>query len=185
MVMMTFVGGEPPLTLHRTPSGFQFGLGRDAQIITNMDEVKDFHPSVQTQVQAWLNAGGVKQANQARTEQEISDRASELPGTLDAMAEKLGPGVKAQIYEMLKSFVQGGGITSSIPPANEVIEKVDGGSIVSRPGQMKEFVVDETQMDEPELEMVGVGTGSDSSMAEEIQDVKNAQRRPVGRPRKD
>lgn len=213
MVMMTFVGGEPPMTLHRTPSGFQFGLGKDAQIVTHIDEVKGFHPSVQVQVQAWLNQGGVKKANQARTEQEISDRASEGPGTLDAMAEKLGPGVKAQIYEMLKSFVQGGGVTQVSPPAGILSsdrEKVPGGMMVNKPGGMTEFVPDDNigdlddkevdqvvedtiekieskpwaGMTEDEEEMAGVASNG-GEMMEEISESRAANRRPrAGRPRK-
>ena len=159
VIILTHVGGSGQM-LHRTPTGYQFGIGPDAQIVTSVDQLTDFESRIVSEVSAWLNQGGVEVAQKARMEQEVSDAASELPGTLDALAEKLGPDVKAALFNMMKQAIAGGGIG----PNGEKTEALDGGNrLISRPGQPKEFVPADTIGEDDEKDLVHVGAGDDGA----------------------
>lgn len=112
-------GGE---LLHLTTTGYQFGTGRDRHLVTDLAQVEMFHPTVQAQVQAWLKANGVQDAKAALMDREVCEAANEAPGTLDAMADKLGTEVKAQLFQMLKGALNQTG-TSSAPPSPRVTQE--------------------------------------------------------------
>lgn len=116
-------GGE---LLHRTTTGFQFGTGRDRKLVTGIDQIEPFHPTVQKQVSDWLAANGVQEAKAALMDREVCEAANEAPGTLDAMAEKLGPDVKSQLFQMLKGALnQTGGASVPPSPARELPTQED------------------------------------------------------------
>jgi len=97
--------GENGELLHRTTAGFQFGTGRDRKIITEIEQVSMFQSNVQQLVSDWLGQNGVVQAQKHLMDREVAEQASEAPGTLDTLADKLGPEVKAQLFQMLKGAI--------------------------------------------------------------------------------
>lgn len=120
-------GGEQ---LHRTTTGFQFGTGRDRKLVTGMDQMEPFHPDVKKDVSEWLAANGLHEARAALMDREVCEAANEAPGTLDAMAEKLGPDVKSQLFQMLKGALhQTGGASVPPSPARELPIEEDANGI--------------------------------------------------------
>ena len=134
-IIQSWLGPSGEL-LHQTSAGFQFGSGKDRKIITGPDQVAMFAESVQKLVSDWLAANGVFEANKEVMDRDIVELAKEQPGSLDAMAEKLGPDVKAQLFQMLQSAIhQTAGPGFSTPPApatqtDGVHEYVDGKPVV-------------------------------------------------------
>lgn len=165
IIILSHVGKSGQL-LHRTQSGYQFGYGPDTQIVTSPEQVADFDPHVQAEVAAWLNRGGVKVAEQALLDKEISESASELPGTLDALAEKLGPEMKAGLYRMMMEAL---GLKGSVPQGGEVRQEIGGGELISRPDGSREFIPAGVIEDEkaPEFAAVGVGAGAEDGDEED------------------
>lgn len=158
LVIETYVGDDHT-HLHRTPAGFQFGFDESTQIVVKIEEVSGFTEDVQGQVQRWLDEDGVKKAKKAQLDIEVAESASKAPGTLDAMADKLGPEVKAQIFKMMKEILNGGSLQDVAVPEGGSVEQVDGGVLVSKPGKNTEFVpeanVGDPEPDQPELAGVG------------------------------
>lgn len=171
-IVDTYVNSEG-LLLHKTPSGYQFGFDHETQIITDIKQVEGFGEKVIGEVSIWFEQGGVQKAQKAKAQKELSEAASEQPGTLDALADKLGPEMKAQLFDLLKSATEKGVAI----PQDETVKKVDGGLLISRPGQPKEFVMDKDIVDVDEGE-----TTEDGSMAEAMAEAKEGNKRPVGRP---
>ncbi|MFQ5641096.1 MAG: hypothetical protein ACE5IR_24220, partial [bacterium] len=56
IIVKTFVGNEHR-HLHKTTSGYQFGVDENAQIVTDPTQVKEFAPEVRKEVRKWLNRG--------------------------------------------------------------------------------------------------------------------------------
>lgn len=122
--------------LHKTLRGYQFGSGKDRNIVTSVEQVSKFAQPIQDQVKAWLADNGVFEATKEVMDREVSEQASEQPGTLDAMAAQLGPDVKANLFQMLKSALHHTGEPgfSTSPVSAEltdgVHETVDGKPVV-------------------------------------------------------
>lgn len=120
-VRQTFSVQRPDLDikLHQTQSGaFQFGVGRDAKIVTRLEDVEPFGPQIRAMVEAWLTAHGPQTAYQARIEQDLHE-ASENPGTVDAqlrLLESIVPGVRGEILAQIQGVLQQHGI---IRPATD------------------------------------------------------------------
>ncbi len=127
-VVESWVGSEGQI-LHKTTAGFQFGTGRERQIVTSLEQVSNFHPDVQAKVADWLGANGVREAEKHLMDREVSEKASEAPGTLDAMAAQLGQETKAQLFHLLKSALENkvGGITPPAPAAEAPIVEDENG----------------------------------------------------------
>lgn len=130
IVLHTWVGSSGDL-LHRTTAGFQFGSGRERKIVTSVEEVESFGEEAQGMVRRWLEGNGVKEAQKHLMDREVAEQASEAPGTLDAMADKLGQETKAQLYQLLRaamdSKIEG---TPPSPAAESTM--TDGNGIVHR-----------------------------------------------------
>lgn len=107
---------------------FQWGTGRDAKIVSSVDEVLVFGPHISARVEAWLKRNGPKLAYQEKVRQDIQEQSGSLPGSLDsrvAMLEQMNPGLKADIQALLDAkLVQAGlvpdpssmGLTSTPAP---------------------------------------------------------------------
>lgn len=113
--------------LNLTTAGYQFGADKDRSIVTSIDQIigpdpsKPLYPAdVQNAVAAWLSANGVQEAKNHLMDREVEDAATEQPGTLDAMAEKLG--LKGAIYQMLNSAMKG----TLQPPSPSIQETPTG-----------------------------------------------------------
>ncbi len=154
LVIETYVGDEH-IHLHRTPAGFQFGFDESTQIVVNIEQVSGFTQDVRAQVQRWLDEDGVKKAKKAQLDIEVAENANKAPGTLDAMAEMLGPEVKAQIFNMMKQILDGGSLEGSpvAVPEGGSVKKVDGGVLISKPGGNTEFVP-EANVGDPETDQL-------------------------------
>lgn len=133
--------------LHRTTAGFQFGAGKERQIVQSMDEVEEFEPAAKNMVQNWLDGNGVRTAQKHILDREVAEQASERPGTLDAMANQLGPEMKAQLFQLLQDAIEsklGGPPTPTDGAVSDdssgPVMKVDGGAIVTHENGVKEFV---------------------------------------------
>jgi hypothetical protein len=99
--------------LHLTPKGhFQFGSGKERQIVTSLDQVEGFGDHVTALVTAWLAKNGAAEAAQEKADQAMQQRSTEAPGSLDAMAERLGDEVKTKLF-MLLSAALGGTLTEA------------------------------------------------------------------------
>lgn len=185
LIILTHVGSRGQL-LHRTQAGYQFGTGNDTQIVESLDQLEEFDERVKQEVAAWLNRGGVKAAKEARHNIEVSEAASEAPGTLDALADKLGPDIKAALYNLLtKGITSGGSLPAAISGAVAQEEDDAGNVLIRRPGQPTELIPSHSingMEDEPEL--VGVGAGAeDDSFAAQLEESKDDLPRR-GRPKK-
>lgn len=133
--------------LHRTTAGFQFGAGKERQIVQSMEEVEEFEADAKRMVQNWLDSNGVRTAQKHILDREVAEQASERPGTLDAMADKLGPDMKAHIFELLQNALESKLGAPPAPAQNvpigdeaESTVKVDGGALVTNENGLKEFV---------------------------------------------
>lgn len=159
LVIETYVGDDHT-HLHRTPAGFQFGFDESTQIVTEISEVSGFKEDVQAQVQRWLDEGGVKKAKRAQLDIEVAENANKAPGTLDAMAEQLGPEVKAQMFNLMKQALAGSSLDDNpvTAPEGGSVKKIDGGVLVSKPGENTEFVpesnVGDPETDQPETDQL-------------------------------
>jgi len=113
--------------LNLTTAGYQFGADKDRSIVTSLEQIigpdpsKPLYPAdVQKAVAAWLGANGVQEAKNHLMDREVEDAAPDLPGTLDAMADKLG--LKGAIYQMLQSAMKG----NLQPPSLSAVEAPTG-----------------------------------------------------------
>jgi hypothetical protein len=184
--------------LHQTADGFQFGHGKERQIVTSIEEVPEavFGPIAHRAVKVWLSKGGTAQAEQAVMDRDLAERASEMPGTLDAMADKLGHSMKAQLFKLLSDVLKGvtGGtlhlpdtMTEAVPedgidklPDPALVqdppkEKIDGGWLLHKGNGHKEFM-DEDAMQESEAKRGGpyrvLDKALDADLDEEIKLVR-------------
>lgn len=130
IVLHTWVGSNGDL-LHRTTAGFQFGSGRERKIVTSVEEVESFGEEAQGMVRRWLEGNGVSQAQKHLMDRDVAEQASEAPGTLDAMAKKLGPEVTAQLFQLLQSALDSK-IEGTPPSPSTASTTIDENGIVHR-----------------------------------------------------
>lgn len=157
IIIETYVGNDHR-HLHRTTSGFQFGVDEATQIVTSVEDVKAFAPDVQEAVAKWLDQGGVAQAKKAQVDLELSEKASVARGTLDALADKAGPEIKAMLFTMLKQALEGNAVTGPTMQDKKV-EKLEGGILVQSAGGNRRFIPDANIGDSDDEKPVLVGAG--------------------------
>jgi hypothetical protein len=111
------------LQLIKLVSGaFQFGVGKDARIVTDLAEVGSFGPHVQMEVSQWLQANGPRTAMQDKTQQDIHEQSMATPGSLDArlaLLENVSPGLKGEVQALLDAILIKHGLVhaaSDAPP---------------------------------------------------------------------
>lgn len=106
-VDVIYAAGDQQL-LRLMSGAYQFGVGKDARIVTDLAEVADFGPTVQGEVGAWLAANGPRVAMQHKVDQDIHEQAMAAPGSLDArlaLLENISPGLKGEVQALLDSIL--------------------------------------------------------------------------------
>lgn len=111
----TIDGGD--YQLHKTASGnFQFGVGKDAKILTVLDEAAMFGPEVQAQVAQWLEGQGPQKAMQEKISADIHEASMTRPGDVDSrleLLEQASPGIKGEILSLIDGILEKKGLVSS------------------------------------------------------------------------
>jgi hypothetical protein len=133
--------------LHELVNGsFQFGAGSDADIVTDLEQVSMFPDKVQARVQAWLERDGVSQARKDKNQVLLQEQAQKSgPGVLDAMAEKLGPEMKAQLMGLIGDFLKSAGTIPEKEP--ETVQQLSEGRLVVNEAGNREFIPDLDEQD--------------------------------------
>lgn len=105
---------EGPLTLHRLVDGtFQFGVGKDASVVSTIEQVKRFDEGVQAQVDRWLKSGGYERGMEAKRTLDLADSSQAMPGSLEAaIMAKGGAALLGQIHALIT-----GSKNQSVPPS--------------------------------------------------------------------
>lgn len=124
-VDVIFAAGD--LQLIRLMSGaYQFGVGKDARIVTALSEVGEFGPDVQKEVSLWLQANGPRTAMQDKTQQDIHEQSMATPGSMDArlaLLEQVSPGLKGEIQALIDGILIKHGLVHAAsdapPPAKQ------------------------------------------------------------------
>lgn len=149
--------------LNQTTAGYQFGADRDRSIVTSLDQLigpdpeKPLFPvGVQREVDAWLKANGVQSAQNFLNDQAVEEAAPEFPGTLDAIADKLG--LRGAIHRMLTSAMHGK-LQPPSPPADveSATEFVDGVPVVQDAKGIKHRLPDPILATNPKVTRVDGG----------------------------
>ena len=166
LVIETFIGTNGQ-HLNYTTTGWQFGSNRDRHLITDLTQVigpdpeKPVYPkAVVDRVALWLGSNGVAEAKQQLVDREVSEQASDMPGSLDAMAEKLGPAVKSQLFQMMKAALHGN--VDVTPPSPQVQSEastgmVDGVPVVEDAKGIKHRLPDPVLANRPKVIQVDGG----------------------------
>lgn len=98
---------------------FQWGTGRDARIVSELDEVCMFSPHIQARVKTWLEKNGHRQAYQDRIHADIQAKAESEPGSIDARLAALEPqfpGLRAELIATIDEVLVKTGVVKD--PSN-------------------------------------------------------------------
>lgn len=163
-ILETFIGTNGQ-QLNLTTTGFQFGANRDRSLVTSMEQVIGpdaanplFPKVVQDRVEKWLTSNGPVEAKQQLIDREVCEVASEQPGSLDAMAERLGPAVKAQLFQMMKAAIHGETVAPPSPTVGEVAtDVIDGVPVVEDANGIKHRLPDPELVKKPRVIQVDGG----------------------------
>lgn len=172
-------------TLHQLCSGnYQLGSGEDCTIVTAIDQIETFAPAIKSDVQTWLDAGGVNKAQVEKRDLIMAEQASKQPGTIDSLLDQLNdPALKGQIAEMLAEALH----KKQASPPRDVLAEVEGGVLVKAADGTKEFIPNDEEMDrvlkaEMALDATGEpsidgGSDEDDSVAGQIAKATSASTR--------
>lgn len=109
------------LILFKLMSGaYQFGIGRDAKIVTELAEVGAFGPKIQQDVAKWLLANGPRKAMQDKVAADVHEQSMAEPGSIDArlaLLDQAAPGLKGEITSLIDSILVKHGLVQAASDA--------------------------------------------------------------------